>query len=583
MAKKKQTAYNLTGRYWFIASVLFVLACLLVGNIAHQQFKLVGKKGVHLGEEAKKISVKTVSIPAVRGIIQDRNGEPLAVSTPMYRLVLNPYNINAHEKRMQKNNPSYKQSYKQLARIIGVSESLINKKINKDRSNKHLLIKRKLLPAQKTRIDALELAGIEYEQYYKRYYPAGEVAAHLVGFTDSDENGLSGLEKTYNQQLNGEDGEKKVVTSKKSKHISRSIEGDKNVQHGENIKLSIDLRLQYLAYRELKAGIRNAKAASGSVVILDVKTGEVLAMVNQPSFNPNNRRKINFDHLRNRAITDQLEPASTIKTFTMIAALESGKYKPESTVDTGAGYMKVGKKIVADPRAYGELDLGTILAKSSQVATSKIALSLEDDAVYDVLARFGFGQYPGTGFPGEGAGLLRDHSRWNDIAKITLAYGYGLAVTPLQIANAYAGIANQGIKMPVSLLKLEKSPEGDRVLAKSVSSDVLDMLKQVATEGSARSAQIPHYSVAGKTGTAHKVSSKGGYAEARYTSLFAGVAPATDPRFVAVVVINDPRSNKYYGGEVAAPVFSKVADKALRMLNVAPDIFPEQQNVVGGF
>lgn len=417
------------------------------------------------------------------------------------------------------------------------------------------------------------------QREYKRYYPAGEVAAHLVGFTNIDDKGQEGMELAFNEWLRGVPGSKRVLKDRNG-NVFRDIDQQTIARSGKDLVLSIDMRLQHLAYRELKGAMRRVGAKSGSVVMLDSATGEVLAMVNQPSFNPNNRRALKPNTMRNRAMTDVFEPGSTVKPLTVVAALETGRYRPSTIIDTSPGYIRVGKKTLPDPINYGAIDVTKILTKSSQVGISKLALDLDEQSVWEVFSRFGLGISSGSGFPGESAGMLPGRPNWRLIERVNFAFGYGLAVTPLQLAQAYSVFASDGVLRPATLVRQVEAVDGQQVIDPVIADQLLTMLKTVTEDGgTATRAQVVAYSVAGKTGTVHKAG-VGGYADDRYMAVFAGVAPASNPRIVTVVMIDEPNLDKYHGGEAAAPVFARVVTDALRILNVAPDKMLPANNLV---
>jgi cell division protein FtsI (penicillin-binding protein 3) len=419
-------------------------------------------------------------------------------------------------------------------------------------------------------VKALGIPGVELMREYKRYYPNGEVTGHVLGFTNLDEAGQEGLELAYNQSLAGVDGLKRVIKDARGRTVE-NVESVRAPRPGEDLETSIDLRIQYLAYRELKSAIRDNRALAGSVIVLDVQTGEVLAMVNQPSFNPNDRSQYEVSRYRNRAVTDIIEPGSSIKPFILAAALDSGRYRPNTVVDTSPGSVRVGIKTITDKHNLGAVDLSTILARSSNVGMAKIALSLEPEQIHTTLTRLGFGQVTASGFPGESAGLLSGASHWRPIGIATLAYGYGLSVTPLQLAQAYATIGSFGMRRPITFRHVEGPVPGERALEEPVARDLIGLLEHVVSkEGTGIKATVPGYQVAGKTGTAWKASG-GGYSQNRYTAVFAGVVPASRPRLAAIVLIDEPSGNLYYGGDVAAPVFASVMSGALRLMGVAPD------------
>jgi cell division protein FtsI (penicillin-binding protein 3) len=547
---------------WRFHLVWSVLLLLLVGlGVRVIMLQVVDIEGGYkfLQQQGKARTVRTEPIHAYRGIIYDREGQPLAVSTPVQSVWCDPQLVNVDHG-----------SFARLADALNYTPAGLASKLAASQDRSFLYLRRQLPPAEAQLAVDTGVPGVYLEDSYKRYYPAAEVAAHLVGFTDIDDAGQEGMELTYDEHLRGTPGAKQVVKDLLGNTIS-DFKHVRSAEPGGNLQLSIDLRVQYLAYRALKEAVVSHRASSGSMVIVDVQSGDILAMVNQPSFNPNNRSNFRASHLRNRAIVDLMEPGSTVKPFTVIAALESGLYTPESKIDTNPGYFRVGRKVQRDHRNYGVIDLTTMIAKSSNVATSKIALSIEPEAIRSVFYRLGLGQSTGSGFPGEAVGFLPVHQRWRDIEKATFAFGYGLSVTPLQLAQAYSVLANDGIKKPLRIVKAGPEVEGERVIEAAIAKDVLAMLKAVTAEGgTAFSAAIPAYSFAGKTGTVHKAG-VGGYKDNEYMSLFAGMAPADKPRLVGVVVVNDPKSEQYYGGEVAAPVFSQVAADTLRLLGVVPD------------
>jgi cell division protein FtsI (penicillin-binding protein 3) len=419
-------------------------------------------------------------------------------------------------------------------------------------------------------VRGLGLDGVFVQREYRRYYPAGEMAAHVVGMTNIDDLGLEGLELSYDDHLRGRPGRKTVLKNRRGETI-KNLEFREAPRFGTDITLSLDLRLQFLAYRELKSAVAAHGAMSGSLVMLDADTGEVLALVNEPSYNPNDPALGSAEGMRNRAVTDTYEPGSTIKPFTVLAALESRRWQPSTQIHTAPGYFRVGSKLVQDPVNRGTISLRQALQTSSQVGIAKVALDLEDDAVFDVLSRAGIGEFIGTGLPGEAAGRLTDQGLGNPVVRATLAYGYGLAVSPLQLAHGYLTLATGGERRPVSIIVQSEPPRGEQVFAAEHARQVLEMMESVTeTAGTAARARVAGYRIAGKTGTSRKVGPQG-YDDQRHVSLFAGLAPLDDPRFVMVVVINEPRGEARGGGEVAAPVFGQVAGRALRLLGVKPN------------
>ena len=523
------------------------------------QLQLVDHEFLQGQADARHLRV--VEVPAHRGMMTDRNGEPLAISTPVQSVWANPKELVAAPADLRG-----------LARLLKLKPEQLQRLLGQRKSREFVYLRRHLSPDLADQVMALGIPGLYLQQEYRRYYPAGEVAAHLVGFSNVDDQGQEGLELAFDDWLSGEPGAKRVVKDGR-RHIIENVENIRSARPGKALVLSIDRRIQYLAYRELKAAVRQHRARSGSMVVLDNRTGEVLAMVNQPAFNPNNRKRLKPDKMRNRALTDVFEPGSTMKPFVIAAALESGDYRPASRIDTSPGLVQVGVHTIRDKHDYGRLDLTGVLRKSSNVGASKIALALEPEDFWTGLSDAGFGVVTESGFPGEASGYLADFHRWRDIERATLAYGYGLSVTGMQLAQAYSVLANDGYRVPITLLKRDADSELERQAAFSpmVARAVRKMMESVvAADGTAPLAAVNGYRVAGKTGTAHK-SEAGGYAEKRYLSVFAGMAPASDPRLVAVVVINEPSNGEYYGGKVAAPVFSRVMAGALRLLNIPPD------------
>lgn len=512
-----------------------------------------------LQDQADARHLRTVSIPAHRGMILDRNGEPLAVSTPVESVWANPQELAGAREFL----PA-------LARLLGMEVDELQGRLARRADREFVYLRRQVNPTVAAQLRALDAPGVYLQREYRRYYPDGEVAAHLVGFTDIDDRGQEGIELAYDDWLRGEPGAKRVLKDGRH-HVIENVERIRAARPGRDLTLSIDRRIQYLAYRELKAAVQQHRARSGSVVVLDARSGEVLAMVNQPSYNPNNRARIRPAHLRNRALTDVFEPGSTMKPLTIACALESGRYRPDTAIDTSPGLFQVGVNTVRDMHDYGRLDVTGVIRKSSNVGAAKIALSLPAEDLWSLLARAGFGQVTASGFPGEASGLLMDWRRWHPIEQATLAFGYGISVTPLQLARAYTLFAADGRLRPVSLLRVEDVPRGEPVLSPKVARAVREMMETVVQPGgTATAARVAGYRVAGKTGTVHK-SVAGGYAEDRYNSVFVGLAPASRPRLVTVVMISEPQAGEHFGGKVAGPVFSRVMAGALRLLNIAPD------------
>jgi cell division protein FtsI (penicillin-binding protein 3) len=563
VAKKSLQKVIPRWRYYLVMTGLVALPILLIGKVAQLQVMPSEEQGVDfLQTQGDVRSIRSEVIPAYRGLITDRNGEPLAVSTPVTTLVANPQHIQEL---------ATEDDLKHLAAALDTSLTQLKNRLQRYRNKSFMYLARQLPPVEAEKILSLRIPGISGRQETKRFYPAGEVTAQLVGFTDINDDGQEGMELAYNSWLTGEAGAKKVVKDLAGR-IIKDISLVKPARAGEELRLSIDLRVQYAAYRALKASVQKHQAKSGSVVVLDVATGEVLAMANQPSFNPNDRSNLRPDSIRNRAMTDMMEPGSTVKPFTLLAALESGKFEPKTQIDTSPGYLKVNYKTFVDPKNYGVLDLAGILTKSSQVGTTKLALELDPDATRDLYERVGFGEPVGSGFPGETLGNLPGYRKWDPVTQATFAFGYGLSVSSLQMARAYAVLANDGLRREVSLLAIDETPEAISVANADLVRDVRSMLSEATgVSGTGKRAMIDGYSVGGKTGTLHKVKAGGGYDDNRYMSAFAGLSPVDNPRLVTVVVIDEPREGTYFGGLVAAPVFSEVTGNALRLLQVTPD------------
>jgi len=502
--------------------------------------------------------MRVVEITAHRGTITDRYGEPLAVSTPVDSVVANPKELRNALDELPR-----------LARALKEDPVELGRRVTPNLDRDFLYLARHLLPAQAQQVKALGIPGVYLKREYRRYYPSGEVAAHVLGFTNVDDAGQEGLELAFDHWLAGENGAKRVIQDR-YRRVVEDVEGIRAARPGRDLVLSLDLRIQYLAYRELKRAILTQRAAGGSVVVIDVASGEVLAMVNQPAFNPNARDEFPAKTYRNLAATDFFEPGSSIKPFVVAAALRSGKYDAHSIVDNSP--FQVGVKFIETEHPLPPSDIATVLAKSSNTGMARIALTLPPELIWNTLTQLGFGQVTTSGYPGESAGVLSNYSHWRPISIATLAYGYGLSVTPLQLAHGYATLGALGVARPVSFLRVDTPPAGERVLEPEVCRTLLGMLEQVVTPvGTGLRAAIPGYQVAGKTGTAWK-SSGGGYLTDKYMAVFGGVAPASHPRLAAVVVIDDPGAGVYYGGDVAAPVFSGVMGGALRLMAVAPDI-----------
>ena len=555
---KQQTAQNFTGRLSVVILFFAVAASALLARAVHLQVFNTD----FLNQQADTRHLRNEKITAHRGSITDRNGEPLAISTPVDSVWANPQELAAAVDRVP-----------ELARVLEIDGDQLMRRITRSMDKEFLYLKRHLSPQQADRVLAMKLPGVNVLREYRRYYPAGEVAGHLVGFTNIDDDGQEGLELAFNHWLSGESGAKRVLKDRLGRAVE-NVASIKPPRHGRDLRSSIDLRLQYVAYRTLKAAIQQHKAESGSVVILDIDTGEVLAMVNQPSYNPNDRSQYSAERYRNRAITDIFEPGSSIKPLITAAALESGRYRASSMIDTSPGYIVVGPKRIADKNDLGRASMTTILSRSSNVGFTKIAMSLESDQLWQMMTQFGLGSLTSSGFPGESAGLLTHYDDWRQITQATLGYGYSVSVTPLQLTQAYAALGGNGYIRPVSLVALDQPNDGQRIITDDTAESIRAMMEVVVQPGGTGSeAGVTGYRVAGKTGTSWKAA-PGGYSEDKYFSIFAGFAPASNPKLAAVVIIDEPTGDLYYGGDVAAPVFGDVMAESLRLMAIPPDALP---------
>ena len=542
-------------RTWFLGAMLTLCGIALIARAVYLQ--VIDQD--FLARQGDARILRDVKLSANRGMVLDRNGEPLAVSTPVDTVWADPRKLAQRP-----------QDFAPLAKALDRDPQWLARRVTSNLDREFVYLVRHMRPQDADKVKALGIPGVDTLREYRRYYPAGEVTGHLLGFTNVDDVGQEGLELAFDQWLGGKPGEKRVMRDSLGRTIE-DIERIRAPRPGQDLLTSIDLRVQYLAYRELKAAVQTNHARSGSVVVLDVQTGEVLAMVNQPAFNPNDREQYAASRYRNRATNDFFEPGSSIKPFVVAAGIESGRYHPDTLIETGPGMMRVGNRTVKDKHNLGTIDVTTVLAKSSNVGVAKIALSLRPQDMWGTFDRLGFGSVTGSGFPGESAGILTSPQHWRPIGQATMSYGYGLSVTPLQLAQAYAVLAAGGVRRPVSLRKVDAPPEGERVLDDSVARELVTMMEAVVgDQGTARRARVMGYRVSGKTGTAWKAAD-GGYSTNKYMAVFGGVVPASNPRLAAVVVIDEPTGGAYYGGEVAAPVFSAVMSGALRLLAIPPD------------
>lgn len=547
---------------WRLYSVVVVLA-LAAGAVILRALDLQVINSEFLRDEADARHLRTVSMPAHRGVITDRNGEPLAISSPVESAWADPAELLEDRGAVAAVAQTLERAPAELRDFLQAREG-----------RQFVYLRRHLSPRVAARIQELDAPGVQLQQEFRRFYPAGEVAAQLVGFTDIDGRGLGGVERAFNDALSGRSGAKRVVRDPFGRTIE-DVELLREPRPGEDIRLSLDRRIQYVAYRELKRAVHGHDAEGGAAVVLDATTGEVLAMVSQPSFNPHRRSGVEAEQRRNRAVSWAQEPGSVIKPFTIAAALSSGAVRSGQEFDTAPGTMRVGRHTVRDFLDYGELDIAGVLQKSSNVGTVKMALETEPRALWSTLEDVGFGERTRSGLRDEVAGHFLPAPPRGDVQRATLSYGYGVTATPVQLARAYAAVARDGVMRPVSIRALDDPPQGRQVLDPDLAAELRAMLEAVVEPGGTGTrAAISGYRVAGKTGTVLK-SGPSGYAEEDYLASFVGFAPASDPRLVMAVTIDQPRGDLYYGGQVAAPVFSRVMGSALRMLNVPPDDLPE--------
>lgn len=543
-------------RFLLLIFVLILLASVLVWRM----IDLTVYDRNFLEKQGNARSLRVIDIPAYRGMITDRHGAPLAVSTLVEAVWINPKESDINNALLP-----------ELAKNLDIPLPILKDKMNL-KTREFIYLKRGLDPTIAENIRTLKIPGVHLQKEFKRYYPDGEVTAQLVGFTNIDDQGQEGLELAYNGWLKGEPGQKRVLKDLLG-HAIADVQHIRDPKPGKNLALSIDRRIQYAAYRELKKAVAKLKAKSGSAVVLDSRTGEVLAMVNQPSYNPNNRSEISAARIRNRALTDTFEPGSVMKAFSVASAVDSGQYNAQTMVDIGKGWMSVGRHGVTDEHSSGLLSVTEILQKSSNVGVTKMTLSLPPDQLPRFLRRTGFGESTNTGFPGESAGFLPAPPVWKPFALATLAFGYGLSVTPAQLARGYSIFANQGKLLPISLLlNTRPSQQGVQVMNPQAANEILLMLEAVVEGGTGSSAKVTGYRVAGKTGTA-RIAGKAGYEKNRHIATFAGIAPVSNPRLIVIVMVNDPKLGglSYYATTATAPVFSRIMEASLRILDVPPD------------
>ncbi|GIU38423.1 peptidoglycan D,D-transpeptidase FtsI family protein [Shewanella colwelliana] len=568
-AKRKQKPQLFHWRLYVVVAFVCVLFTSLVGRAAYIQIIEPEK----LRHESDMRTLRTTSREVHRGLITDRNGEMLAVSVPVKAVYADPKVVH------DKNGFTDMRRWQALADVLHEPKDEILARVQSNPKKRFTYLKRQVTPAVANYIKQLKLPGVYLKSESRRYYPTSEISAQLVGLTNIDDVGIEGIENTYNNWLTGTPSKQKVRKSRDG-HVVERLDMVQTGESSNDLVLSIDQRIQQLAYREIKRATEINQATSASIVVLDVHTGEVLAMANTPSYNPNSRENLQSYRMRNRALTDAYEPGSTIKPFVVAAALEAGTIKENQIFKTHPGRIRIGGKIVRDGRNYGDMSLGDVLVHSSNVGMTQIALSMPVQELLGYYQAMGLGSYSGIDLPGESAGLIHDRRRWSDFERATLSFGYALTVTPLQIARMYAMLGSGGVLYPASILKLKHQPEGEQVISPKVAQEVMEMLIGVTEPGgTAKKAHIDGYPVAGKTGTARKAVA-GGYGE-DYVALFAGVAPVHNPRLAMVVVINEPKGDRYYGGDVAAPVFAKVMSGALQMLNVEPISAREKVKLAG--
>lgn len=550
-AQKRQASSR--WRLCFVGSILGMLVITVCGRLVW----LHVFETQHLKDIGDEITIRYQKIPAYRGMITDRFLQPLAISTPVAAIAVRPKKL------------SDSTWPEKLAPLMDSSADKFRDRVARSRLP-FLYLSRYVTPERANQIEALNLEGVEVVRQFRRFYPAGEVAAHLVGFTNIEDAGQEGLELSYDDWLSGQDGLRHVLRNRRA-NVVRYVSTGQEVQQGRDLRLSIDLRLQYLTYRALKEAVARARAAGGSAVLVDAWTGEVLTVAAQPAFNPNDMSNRTPERVRNRPVTDLMEPGSPIKPFTIATAIDLGLVEPDSLIETAPGRMRVQGHVVSDVSNYGQIDVSTVIAKSSNVGATKIAMMMEPSALRNRLALLGFGQPTATGFPGEEEGFLPSYATWRDLDRAVLSYGYNLNITTIQLAQAYSVFANHGVLQPLTLLAGGVTPKPIRVFSKETVRQVLPMLQAVTEEGgTARRAQIPMYHVGGKTGTTMKYAD-GSYASQQYISSFVGLAPIANPRFVMAISVDDPRSQQYYGGQVAAPVFADVMDDVMRIYDIPPD------------
>ena len=537
--------------------VLLIGLLLWFAGLIGRAVYLQGLNNDFLQQKGESRYSRVIELPATRGMIVDRNNEPLAISTPVESVAASPADVTLTDEQAAR-----------LARLLGMQVGEVQRKLGDDK-REFVYLKRQLPPELAARVVELNIPGLFLQREYRRYYPSGEVMAHLLGFTDVDDKGQEALELAFNDALTGKPGSRRVIKDRLG-HIVEDVDSIRTPQNGARLQLSIDSKIQYLAYRELKKAVIDHRAKAGGIVVLDAQTGEILAMANMPSYNPNNRGRLDARRTRNRAVTDLFEPGSTLKPFTIATALEAGAVRPDTLINTAPGRLTIGHRTIHDAHTEAVLTVAQVIQKSSNVGAAKIALGLEPEQMWTMFNKVGFGNVPKSGFPGEAPGRLRAYAGWKPIEQATMSYGHGISLSLLQLARAYTIFATDGLIRPVTLLKRDTPEQATPVISAKTAQAVRRMLEMVTQPGgTAPRAQIMGYRVAGKTGTAHKLEGRA-YAHDKYVSSFVGFAPASTPRLIVAVMIDEP-IGQYYGGTVAAPVFAEVMSGALRLMGVAPD------------
>lgn len=557
--RRQQKPAVIPWRFYTVVGSVMLLFVALLARTAYIQLIEPDR----LKREGDNRSLRTKTADVQRGTITDRNGEELAVSVPVKAVWVDPKVIH------DRGGIQDRRRWQALAEVLNVKGDQLISKIEAAPKRRFMYIKRQVTPAISDYIKKLKLPGVFLKNESRRFYPTGEVSAHIVGVTNIDDKGINGIESTFDDWLTGAPEKRKIRKDRAGNTVEELGVIEARQEPGD-VTLAIDQRIQALAYRELKTATEYHGATSGSVVVIDIETGEVLALANTPSFNPNNRSERKPHRMRNRAIADTFEPGSTVKPMVVLGALSHEVVAADAVINTAPGWMRIGGRAVRDSRNYGEMTVGQILQKSSNIGVTKLALATQPDALIETFFQLGFGASTETLLPGESSGYLSIRRKWSDFELATLSFGYGMTITPMQLARAYAVLGAGGIKYPLSVLKRDALPEGERVLDSRIAGQVIHMLESVTEEGgTGTKARVPGYRVAGKTGTARKAIA-GGYGE-DYVADFAGIAPVSQPRLAIAVVINEPAGDQYYGGDVAAPVFSKVMAGALHYLNVTPD------------